>query len=83
MSQEQIETLVEHGEEHGCVNLTELHELLQVLELEDEDTEALLARLEARGIDVTDDCSRAPRGGSRLHERRRWRAPPPTRCSCS
>src|SRR4249919_2675147 len=59
MSQEQIETLLEHGEEHGCVNLTELHELLQVLELEDEDTEALLARLEARGIDVTDDCSRA------------------------
>ena len=83
MSQEQIETLLEHGEEHGCVNLTELHELLQGLELEEEDTEALLDRLEARGIDVTDDCSRAHEEERRLHERRARAAPPPTRCSCS
>ena len=59
MSQEQIETLLEHGEEHGCIHLTELTSSLQRLELEDEDTEALLDRLEARGIEVTDDCSRA------------------------
>jgi RNA polymerase primary sigma factor len=59
MSHEQIEALVEHGEEQGCVNLTELHELIQLLELDDDDTEALLARLDGRGIDVTDDCARA------------------------
>jgi RNA polymerase primary sigma factor len=59
MTPERIEILVDHGEEHGCVNLTELHELIARLELEEEETEALLARLEARGIDVTDECSRA------------------------
>ena len=54
-----IAILVEHGEEHGCVNLTELHELVQKHELEEEDVESLLERLDAHGIVVTDDCSRA------------------------
>jgi RNA polymerase primary sigma factor len=51
--------LLEHGEEHGCVHMTELYEIVQKLELEEEDIEALLERLEARGIELTDDCSRA------------------------
>jgi len=54
-----IAVLVEHGEEHGCVSASELNELAARLELDDEDTENLLERLEAAGIDVTDDCSRA------------------------
>jgi len=54
-----IAVLVEHGEEHGCVSASELSELAVRLELDDEDTENLLERLEAAGIDVTDDCSRA------------------------
>jgi hypothetical protein len=58
VSHDTIELLVEHGEEHGCVNMTELYELITRLELEDEDSEALLERLQERGIDVTDDCSR-------------------------
>ncbi len=58
MSQDPIALLIEHGDEHGCVNLTELHELIARLELDDEDTETLFARLEAQGIVVTDDCSR-------------------------
>jgi RNA polymerase primary sigma factor len=58
VSHDTIELLVEHGEEHGCVNMTELYELINRLELEDEDSEALLERLQERGIDVTDDCSR-------------------------
>jgi RNA polymerase primary sigma factor len=59
MSADPIAVLVEHGEEHGCVHLTELYEVVQRLELEEEEIEELLARLESHGIDVTDDCSRA------------------------
>ncbi len=59
MSVDPIAILVEHGEEHGCVHLTELHELVQRLEMDEEDIEALLERLEGAGIDLTDDCSRA------------------------
>ena len=58
MSHDSIEALVEHGDEHGCVNMTELYEMINRLELEEEDSEALLERLHERGIDVTDDCSR-------------------------
>ncbi len=54
-----ISILVEFGEEHGCVNLTELNELVHRLELEEEDVEALFERFEGLGIEVTDDCSRA------------------------
>src|SRR5438477_6814300 len=50
--------MFDHGEEHGCVNMTELYELIQRLELEEEDAEAVYERLAERGIDVTDDCSR-------------------------
>src|SRR5438270_14033453 len=59
MSQDPIAALVEHGEEHGCVHMTELYEIVQKLELEEEEIEALLERLEAHSIDLTDDCSRA------------------------
>jgi RNA polymerase primary sigma factor len=59
MSQDLIGALVEHGEEHGCVHMTELYEIVQKLELEEEEIEALLERLEAHSIDLTDDCSRA------------------------
>jgi RNA polymerase primary sigma factor len=58
MSHDPIELLVEHGDEHGCVNMTELYEVINKLELEEVDTEAVLERLHERGIEVTDDCSR-------------------------
>jgi len=54
-----INHLIEHGEEHGCVHLTELHEVMQRLELDDEEVETILERLEAHGVELTDDCSRA------------------------
>src|SRR5262245_61474906 len=59
MSHDPIAVLLEHGEEHGCVHMTELHDLVQKLELEEEDIEALLERIETHGIEITDDCSRA------------------------
>jgi RNA polymerase primary sigma factor len=59
MSQDPIAVLLEHGEEHGCVHMTELYELVQRLELDEDDIESLLERLDTHGIELTDDCSRA------------------------
>ena len=39
--------------------MTELYEIVQKLELEEDDIESLLERLESHGIELTDDCSRA------------------------
>ena len=58
MSQDLIAALLEHGEEHGCVHMTELHEIVQKLELDEEEVEALIERLESHSIELTDDCSR-------------------------
>jgi RNA polymerase primary sigma factor len=59
MSHDPIAVLIEHGEEHGCVHMTELYEVATRLELEEDDVENLLERLERAGIELTDDCSRA------------------------
>jgi RNA polymerase primary sigma factor len=59
MTVDPIAILLEHGDEHGCVHMTELHELTQKLELEEEEMDALLERLQTHGIELTDDCSRA------------------------
>jgi RNA polymerase primary sigma factor len=59
MGHDAITALVEHGEEYGCVHMTELYEIVQRLELEEEDIEALLEQLESHGVEVTDDCARA------------------------
>jgi RNA polymerase primary sigma factor len=58
MANDPIALLIEHGEEHGCVHLTELYEIVGRLELEEEEIENLLERLEQAGVDLTDDCSR-------------------------
>src|SRR5919199_2822416 len=59
VSHDPIAVLLEHGEEHGCVHMTELYELVQRLEMDEEDIESLLERLDTHGIELTDDCSRA------------------------
>jgi RNA polymerase primary sigma factor len=61
MSVSTIDALVERGEELGCINLSELAELTQ--DMPDEEAHALADRLEARGIEVTDDCGRAAEPG--------------------
>src|SRR5215217_5417401 len=58
-----IEALFERGEERGCLDLSELAELAQELDMPDDDLHALHERLEARGIEVADDCANgAPPG---------------------
>jgi RNA polymerase primary sigma factor len=59
MTHDPIAVLIDHGEEHGCVHMTELNEIVQKLELEEDDIESLLERLDQHGIELTDDCSRA------------------------
>jgi RNA polymerase primary sigma factor len=53
-----LDALVAQGESKGCVNLSELSELIQEAGLEDDDAHDLHERLEAQGVDVSDDCGR-------------------------
>jgi RNA polymerase primary sigma factor len=61
MSVSTFDALVERGEEQGCVDLSEFSELTQ--DLPDHEAQALAERLEARGIEVTDDCGREAEPG--------------------
>ena len=54
----EIELLLERGEENGCLNLSEVDDLAKKHEFEDEELDALHERIDARGIDLTDDCGR-------------------------
>ena len=58
MPDEQIAGLLEHGEEHGCLNLSEFSEFVQEHELDEEQLGHLYEELDARHIDLADDCAR-------------------------
>src|SRR3954453_18444426 len=53
-----LAALIDRGEERGCVDLSEVDELAQALELEDEDLGALYEQLHLRHIELRDDCTR-------------------------
>src|SRR5579859_713085 len=57
VSRDQLRTLMEHSHDAGCVNLSAFTRLLTELELDDEEVSALYEELEARGVELTDDCS--------------------------
>jgi RNA polymerase primary sigma factor len=50
--------LLDHAEETGCVNLSELDAIARRLGVPDDDLCDLHEAFEVRGIDVTDDCGR-------------------------
>jgi RNA polymerase primary sigma factor len=54
-----IQVLIDHGEDQGCVNLSELSDLLQELELDDDAIQEVHDQIEARGLEVSDDCGRS------------------------
>jgi RNA polymerase primary sigma factor len=56
---ERIDALIDRGEDQGCVNLSELSETIQDLELDEDQVTAIHERIEARGLEVTDDCGRS------------------------
>jgi RNA polymerase primary sigma factor len=53
-----IAALLDRGEAHGCVDLSEVDELTHALELGEGDLGLLYEQLDARGIELRDDCGR-------------------------
>src|SRR4051812_38069301 len=64
--QARLDALLERGEELGCVNLSELSDVIRDLELDEDDAGELHARLEAMGVEVTDDCGRQGLAATRV-----------------
>jgi RNA polymerase primary sigma factor len=58
MTQDPITALIAHGDDDGCVCLSQLQKVVQELELDDEQVEALYQQIDERGLEVTDDCCR-------------------------
>jgi RNA polymerase primary sigma factor len=56
MSYEQLRTLIEAGEEMGCINMSVFNALVQELELDHDELNGLYEQIEERGIELTDDC---------------------------
>jgi RNA polymerase primary sigma factor len=54
----QVEALLAHGEEQGCIEYSEVDEVAQTLDLEDEDVQAIYEEIERRGIELKDNCAR-------------------------
>src|SRR5918998_3482876 len=53
-----IAALIDRGEEKGCLDLSEVDELAQALDLEENHLGSLYEQLQLRGIDLRDDCGR-------------------------
>ena len=60
--EQRVEGLIERAEELGCVNLSELSELVQEMGLGQDEAQEAHERIEARGLEVTDDCGRRAAG---------------------
>ncbi len=58
-TESRIEALVSQGEELGCVDLSELSDLVQELDLSDEEGQEIHDWIQARGLEVRDDCGRS------------------------
>jgi RNA polymerase primary sigma factor len=58
-TERRIQDLIERGEDAGCLNLSEVAELVQGLDLEPEEVDSIYERIRSRGIDLSDDCARA------------------------
>ncbi len=56
MSQDQLRALIEHGDEHGCINLSAFTHLVAELELDEDEVSSLYDRFDEHGIELTDDC---------------------------
>src|SRR5437867_3483229 len=65
---ERVAALIREGEESGCVELSQIDELAQALELDDDEVETLLDQLESRGVEVSDDCGRVEARGHTTYQ---------------
>ena len=59
-TEDRIDQLIEAAEARGsnCVNLSELSDVVSELEFDDEQAQAAHERIEARGLEISDDCGR-------------------------
>jgi RNA polymerase primary sigma factor len=53
-----VAALIDRGEQLGCVTLSEVDELVQAIDLDDADLGQLYEQLDARGVELRDDCGR-------------------------
>jgi RNA polymerase primary sigma factor len=53
-----LQALLDRGEESGCIEYSEVDEVAQTLDLEDEQVQEVYEEIERRGIDVKDNCAR-------------------------
>jgi RNA polymerase primary sigma factor len=60
----QAEALIARGEEEGCIELSELDELAQRLDLDDDDLQVIYEEIERRGVELKDDCGREEARGA-------------------
>jgi RNA polymerase primary sigma factor len=56
VTEERITALVDRVAPGGCVNLSDLSDLVQELGLDEAQSQLVHEQIEARGVDVTDDC---------------------------
>src|SRR5690349_7576020 len=52
-----VEELLDRGEENGCIEFSEIAELVEEGGLDEERTEAFYAEAQRRGITLSEDCS--------------------------
>jgi RNA polymerase primary sigma factor len=53
-----LEALLARADEHGCVAESEVASLVEALALDEDEVQEVHAVIEARGIEITDDCAR-------------------------
>jgi len=53
-----LAALLDRGTDRGCIDLSEVDELAQALDLEDDSLSSIYEQLEARGVELRDDCGR-------------------------
>ncbi len=54
----QIAALIERGVEEGCLELSEVNQLIVALGLSEKDVGDLYEEIQSRGVELSDDCSR-------------------------
>src|SRR6188472_396705 len=53
-----LQAFLDRGEEQGCIQYSEVDEITQSLDLEDEQVQDLYEEIERRGIELKDNCGR-------------------------
>ncbi len=55
---DRLMALIDRAEEQGCVNLSQLNDLIHDIDLDEDELARVYEQLEERGIELSDDCGR-------------------------